>query len=431
MRRNADMVVLVAVLAAFVAVNLLLLGRAAKVAKRAEIVPLPSTWRTTASGTKAVYELLERLDIPVGRWLQPLTHPLPSSVAVLVMLEPEVYVRPIEAQRLRAWVDAGGTLVLAAGPVLDEHSPVRALPEHLFLQDASSAAARAARVVGDDPGAYRQGERYRWQVDRRNVYLDRVASLELRPADSAVPSTATMARALADQTDPRREWPIAGRDPAWLATATALGKGRILYLSTAAWFHNQQLGHADNARFVTNLLLAHRGDGEVWFDEYHLGSVGAESLAALLWRPPQRWLVLQLALALLLLGWRAAVRFGPARPDDDDLVLRPASESALAMAGLYRAAGATGEVAALWLADLRRRWSAAAGLGPGSDDARIVRRLAGRDGLRSDELAAHLAAWQTLRDAPDEAILRELAQEADRLTRRIEGRPEGGAPDGG
>ncbi len=431
MRRSADSVVLVAVLAAFVALNLLLLARATKVARRAEIVPLPSTFRTTASGTQAVYELLQRLDVPVGRWLQPLTQPLPGDVTVLVILEPEVYLRPIEAQRLREWVDAGGTLLLAAGPAAAPHSPVRALPRHLFLQERTGAKARAARLAGADPGGYRQGDRYHWPVDRANRYLTGVASLELRPGDSAVPGTEALARALAEQTDPRREWPIAGRSPAWLATVTALGQGRIVYLSTAAWFHNQQLGRADNARFVINLLLAHRGDGRILFDEYHLGSVGAESLAALLWRPPQRWLVLQLALALLLLGWRAAVRSGPAASDELELAVRPASESALALAGLYRAAGATGAVAALWLAELRRRWAAAAGLGLGADDARLAVRLAGRDGLTEVELAAHLAAWRMLGDAPDEAVVLKLAQQADRLTRRIEGRAEEGTRHGG
>ncbi|MBI2301141.1 MAG: DUF4350 domain-containing protein [Armatimonadetes bacterium] len=382
MKRSVDLVVLVAVLGTFLVLNGLLLDRAARVAARTEIVPVPSTLRTTMSGTKALYTLLQRLGVPVVRLFTRATL-IPANVSVVVILEPQVTITSTEALELRRWVDRGGTLVLACAGLEGEHPAARELPRTLFVQDPARAAARLRRIP--PAGA---GGGLLWQVRRPNRYLAGVRRLELDSQASAVPSGERLARAVAELTDERREWPVAGDAPSWLCTVTAVGQGRIFVLPTAALFHNGQLARADNAVFAVNLLLAHRGSGAVAFDEYHLGQVGAGNLFALLWRPPIRWVTLQLAAALAVVLLRMMIRFGPARPDPVRLPQRPAVEYVEALARLHQRTGAASVAARWWYEDTRRRLCRVAGVPRDAADDRLARRLAPRVGMSPEDVAA-------------------------------------------
>lgn len=424
MKRSLDVAILVAVLAGFLLLNALLLGRAAKVAQRTEIVPVPSTYRTTPSGAKALYTLLARLGLRVGRLVTRATA-IPADATVIVMLEPQTTITATEALELRRWVDRGGTLILASEGPQGENAPTRHLPEEFFLRDPVAGAERLARIRaeldrrgGGEP--YREDNRLVWRTNRTGRYLAGVRSLELGLDASRAPSPEALTTALARFSDGRRDWPVAGDDPFWLCTMTAIGAGQVFCLPTAALFANGQLARGDNALFAVNLIASHAGDGRVLFDEYHLGNVGAESLWAIVSRPPARWVTLQVLLALALLGWRSAVRFGPVRDEDPTPPRRPAVEYVFALAGLYRRAGAHREIARLWLEDARRRLRRAAGLGPDATDERIAARLAARLGRRPDEVTERL---RRLADASEQGCgdreLVALARELDALLRTL------------
>lgn len=424
MKRSTDVVVLVSVLGAFLLLNGLLLGRAAKVARRTEIVPVPSTYRTTASGTRACYELLTRLGLPCDRLLTRLTR-LPDDADVVLLLEPQITITPVEALELRRWVDRGGTAIIATEGLRTDPSPVRALVDELFYRDPEFGQARLARISRKLAAAgivepYRDGEKLIWHTDRTNRYLAGVSTLELDLGASHVPSPAALSQAIAELSDERREWPIAGDPPAWLAVETALGKGRVLLLSTAAWFHNGQLAQADNARFVTNLVRGNTHGGRVLFDEYHLGHVGEQSLTALLWRLPVRYVTLQVLLALLLLAWHAAVRFGPARDPGFGPLRRPAVEGVRALAGLYRRSGATDEAARLWRQDALRRLAQAVGLPARASPERLAARVSERAGEPVEGVQSLLAELdRATQEALSEGQLLALTQRVDRLLRQV------------
>ncbi len=423
MKRQLDMVVLVGVLALFLVLNGLLFGRAARVARRTEIVPVPSSYRATPSGCRALYELLGRVGVPTGRWTLPLTQPLPPDATVLVMLEPGLYVRPIELRVLRHWVDRGGTLIVASEGVTTPTSPVRAMPEHLFVHRRAGVQPEVAPAAAGHPAPQQ------WSVQHANRYLQGVAWLELDPARSVVGPAALLRRAQAQMVDLQRAWVVAGDPAAPLCTASAIGRGRVFYLATPAWFANGQLDRADNAIFVLNLLTAHRGSGRVLFDEYHLGNLGAGSLAAWLWQPPWRFVVVWLLLAGLLAAVRCATRLGPPRLGGDGAPRRPAAEFIAALAALHRRAGARREIARMWYDDTRRRLCRLAGSPQDLPDQRLVERLrhAGHDAAA---IEAMLAGWRAAaeREASETELLA-LARQADQVLRRCARRRGGSQED--
>ncbi len=250
------------------------------------------------------------------------------------------------------------------------------------------------------------GDRLRWSPgagEPPSRYLAGVRSLELDPAASRVPPDPVLLAAAAELTDDRRAWPVAGEPPGWLCTLTAIGRGRVFCLPTAALFANGQLARGDNARFAVNLVAAHAGSGRVLFDEYHLGNLGAESVGALLWRPPWRWVTLQLLLAVVLLLGRLATRFGPVRREPEGPARRPASEYVTALAGLYQRAGAREEVARLWAAQVRGDLARLLALPARASDAQVAARLRAAGAV--GEAAAR--AWAVLQIPPadDDALL--------------------------
>ncbi|MCC7491838.1 MAG: DUF4350 domain-containing protein [Fimbriimonadaceae bacterium] len=410
MRRSLDALVLGAVLVAFVVVNLLLFSRAARLARRTEIDPVASTWRTTPAGSRAAYELLQRLGLPVARWSSSLTLPLPADCTVYVLLEPRLYVRPIEALELRRFADRGGTVVVACGPPDGPNAPGRALAAQLFLRDPLQGAADLA--AADRTAWPFAGAGLAWQPGAAAAarYFTGVRRISLDPAASSLPPPAALQRAAATLLDRRRAQVLAGPPTLPLLTVSGLGRGRILWLPSAGWFANGQLARDDNARFVVNLLTAHRGDGRIYFDEFHLGSFGAESLWALLGRPPQGWLLAQLAVAAALLLWRTAVRCGPPLPEPREPAGRSASEYVRALAALYRRSGARAEVAALWRQQARAAWARQLAAPPSAPLEVLLRRSAANGAA---ERGAQLAALLTAPDPGDDGTLTRWAQELD------------------
>lgn len=75
--------------------------------------PRPSTYLSSAEGTRALYLLLERLEIPVDRLRAPWGDNL-DPATLLVVLAPTLPPEPAAVAALSAWVEGGGTLVLVA-----------------------------------------------------------------------------------------------------------------------------------------------------------------------------------------------------------------------------------------------------------------------------------------------------------------------------
>jgi hypothetical protein len=136
----------------------------------------------------------------------------------------------------------------------------------------------------------------------------------------------------------------------------ALGRGRLLISAYASPFTNQQLGLADNARWLSNILTWSLGPGgRVIFDDAHQGLVDFYDPAAFFGDPRLHrtlfWMVL--LWLLFVLGSQALRTAGdPVRPIDDTAMLEA---SAGFLANILSPAAAGRRLLEQFFNQLRRR----------------------------------------------------------------------------
>ena len=202
---------------------------------------------------------------------------------LLTTLPHELPVRPDEATQLDAWVSRGNTLVVAAA--LDD-TPAWALTGGgRLIKDVGRLTRLKFDVV--DPGAKKDGgktgpaQALRSALNRvteprdivmtprgdhplmQGVHSLRVVSDFPASRWRAAPMDASGILQIADTAD--------GEGAIWVKRQ---GEGQIITLAVAGLFSNREIGKADNAKFLSNLVAwSLREGGAVLFDDAHQGSV--------------------------------------------------------------------------------------------------------------------------------------------------------------
>lgn len=275
-----------------------------------------------------------------------------AAASVLFILGATEAITPADAEKVKTFVSAGGTAVLATEVGLLERPLLDAF-DLSITGLASPGTHRLASAVFADPPA-------------RTISVDRAGSLSLGP------------KAIALATD--------GRTP--IAAAVREGRGTFYVVASLGPFLAAGLAEADNARVA--LAMAHdavvRG-GTVAFDEYHHGAHPSTDVLVLMqstW--PGRALVFATAAGFLYLVLSGR-RLGSPIPIDP----RPARSSLeyiRGFAGLVRRSG-RGEIARRRLRrDLRNGLARALGLDPEMPFDRILATLAAADRERAAEVRA-------------------------------------------
>lgn len=312
----------------------------------------------------------------------------PRDARVVLVLGASELITAEDAQRMRAFVRAGGTLVVATErgvfeqPLLDLYGVrvggVAAPGRHPLLP-----------VVFADPPA-------------SAVSVDQALTFVLPPGALALSRGATLAAAIAD------------------------GRGVVVFVGSLLPFVAGGLADADNAHFVLDLVRPALAGATIAFDEYHHGFHPSTDVLILLeetW--PGRALVFGTVVLLLYLILSGR-RLGPPVPLD----ARPARSSleyVRGFAGLVRRSG-HGEIARRRLrADLHRGLARALGIDPATPFDRVVARVAATEPARAAEAVALDDALA--RPLRDDALLRTVAQ-IDRVVRTADQsettRPKGG-----
>jgi hypothetical protein len=276
-----------------------------------------------------------------------------------------------DSVKLRSYVRAGGTVVLAT---------------ELGLADRSALDAFGVRVSGiAAPGSHALANAAFADPVARSLSIDRGVAL----------GVGAQADVLA--TD--------GRAP--LIVAVREGSGLFVVVGSLWPFLGGGLGEADNARVVLALVKPALNGGGVAFDEYHHGLHPSSEVLILIERTwPGRALVFAAILTFLYLVLSGR-RIGPAVP----LEVRPARSSleyVRGFAGLVRRSG-RGEIARRRLrADLHTGLARGLGLDPATPFDRVLATIGAQDRARETQArAVDEALARPLRDAE---LLRTVAQ---------------------
>jgi hypothetical protein len=348
--------------------------------------PRPSTFLTSPDGAQALYWLLEELDLPVGRTLQPLVEGDPPRGA-LALLAPTRDLSPAEVHEVMERVREGDLLLFAAapwgrGPI---HDSLGVLPRFAPGQHvlAEGAAARAR------PHGWTEG------VDTvsgfRAVFADTSPAF-LRPGIDT----------------------LLVREGRAVAVTFPLGEGRVVALADVHPLTNARLRESGAAVLVARAAAA-AGD-TLWFDEYYHGFREPEGGIGALRRlmavvPAGAWL--QLLLLGVLALWAAGRRFGAPYPPAPRERRSPL-EHVEALAGAYRQADARRTARHLLVAGLARRL----GRRVPPDDraaAEMLKRMARGSPATAPAAAELQREWERGR----EADLAALSRAVDRILEEV------------
>lgn len=347
-----------------------------------ETAPPLSSFSTAPNGARALWLWLEELDYPVSNE-SGATFSVPGDISVALVLEPLALIAEGEWQVLDAWVEDGGTLVLAG---------------------ESGGMALATR-----------------HYDFSLAYLgDQVITLTAQtPLLASPPLTGTLQMRIgAYFTSERDDFvTLLAVEQKPVMVTFEQGDGRVILCATPYPFSNAGLKEAGNPALVANVIAAAAHPGPIWFDEWHhglrtrTGVVGPEEW--LRYTPSGHALLYTAAViffALLLSGRR----FGRPVPLPRQVVRRAPLEYITAIANLNRRAGHR----AMVLADYRQRLKRDLGkryrLNPALPDDEFVTRLAGYNpNLDENALRELLARLRQARVSESEML--QLATQVARL----------------
>lgn len=354
---------------------------AVREARQASLTPLLSS-SAEASGAKALALWLDELGYDVStRTLG--AFQLDAATDVVLMLAPSTQVTPAELEELDAWIDDGGTLVLA----VDRFSYAPLLEHFEFEQEAIYFNETVLTPTGP--------------LLRDVVAWD---SAELAPDFILHSETRDYATLLAMN------------DKAVVATFTQ-GDGRVVLTTLDDAFSNLGVQRNGNAELVLNLITlgASAETGTIWFNDWHHGIRGFATDAiigpsAWLRRSyPGRALLYASLVAVVMLLWHGR-RFGREVPLPEANVARSPLEYITAMANLNRRANTRSVVQADYLHRLKRKLGARYHLDPAMPNADFLHALQQANPNLNHTAIANLVG-QLSNPSLDEATLVTLVRE--------------------
>ena len=322
-------------------------------------------------GTKAMVLLLEHFGATVR-----LDDALPQANEQVALVLRDRFSGD-ERQRVRTWVAAGGTLVVA--------DPTSDLTE-AAVDDVN--ATSIVRATCDLPG------------------LDGVQQLSLGAADSGPdPKDGALYRVGASTQS------CFGDGHTAYIVAVPRGRGTIISIGGANPLTNARLDDGDNAALVTDLLLAH-GDTVTVMDPNRAGRGNTPLIDLLPSRVVEAVLQLLVAFAIYAL-WRAR-RLGKPVVEPQPVAVA-GSRLVEAVGRLYQRTGSAMQAAHDLRVDVRRLLVQRYGLPANAPAEAIAEVVAARTGLDRERVRWAVGDWPI----QDEATLVQLAAELDAIRQEV------------
>ncbi len=382
---------------------------------------LHSSYSTVPEGYKALFLTLNELGYQAKQQTRPFD--LLEGKGLLIIADPyKVPISELDARSLFDWVREGNRVLF----LVEEH------PESVMALTSNEDSPEREMIFRDEDVRWmervydkEQGE----YSNEQSVPYDKAAFVAAATKDSSLGATApalsikTNYRISKNEVLPEKLLDLLKKSPTPLYAdnkGTALmssevGQGKI-YWCTSPWsFSNEGIKEESNLDFVLALAGDKKG-GVVLFDEYHHGFGRNISILTLLPRLTNIGL-LQLVLALLLLGLTLAWRFGPPRLPDAERFTRSRAEYLTSMAGLLERAQATHVVRDRLDTLLRRRLCRRLGINTTASAEQILHTNANLLLVNQRDLDRVLAQLQMLaaQPRPEMPALLNLAHEIHSL----------------
>jgi hypothetical protein len=298
------------------------------------------SYGTQGYGFRAIFEVLDELDVTIDRHLPP---PEPDlDAATLALLAPDarlVAVNPTYLQSLDPWVRQGGRLVVAPVPFSetfwssspeDRADSMTSITSILGLSDVElemqfslppeQRIQRSPVDLSLDVETLTQEILEAWS---REMVPPRVVEVQLDGAFGpwsefiqrlAIPGDIHHTLSLdPDETTGTISYVDDEEERHYLAALYRRGKGDLLVVSEPELFSNRLLPLEDNSVWAAHALTA--GGGRVLLDEFYHGLSVRGNPLYLFTRPGYTGAALGLLFFVIMYSWREAVLIGPALPD--------------------------------------------------------------------------------------------------------------------
>lgn len=399
-----------------------------------------SSWSAAPRGGRALFELSQRAGLAPQRLKHNLeVIPEEGTIAAVqprgggvflasLFLDLDIFTKD-EVQAIGRWVEEGNTFVLVSGSADELYenfglSLERAAPEPVGQEEQQARARRRARGQKEDTWPPEVTEA--WPALPGASLLAQINQLEVEQSAPAL----SLRQAWRGQEGDRElqqgdgYWPLAiSSDGRVLAAEVRLGRGRFVAITSPYVATNGGLGKGDNGLFLARVLGQ---DGRaLHFDEFHHGFNNDRSLAGYL-RQSGLWVVVaQLALLLLLLGWRAQNRFGAPLPWFEE-ELRGTGDYLKAMSQIYQRGHHGDHALRVMVEDLERRLVERFRLPAGTSGEKLITELerAGQEALARRVGETRLWALKVAQGRRREAEVLEAAREVAALAEEISGRAQ-------
>lgn len=223
-----------------------------------------STYSSGPRGCKALYVLLEELQLPVMRLRRPLLR-LSACRGVLVIAGPSLV--PFEKREiasLKKWVREGNQLIIFDG--------VRSLS---FLREPSDSSRNSPRKSSIRPSLHSPSSSFGLKIKEHTGTSPSTLTVTL----PGMKGTARIrVSGVTRWSGVPKGWTELVGDPEGpIFVSRKLGKGGVVAIADSSFPSNRQLSQEQNLRMVLALLLAERKPEQILFEEYHHGHGISES----------------------------------------------------------------------------------------------------------------------------------------------------------
>jgi len=348
--------------------------------KEQETAPPLASFSSAPNGARALWQWLDTLGYSVSDELATTFRP-PQDAGVILLLEPTTGVSAKEWETIDAWVEEGGTLVMA----------------------------------GEQRGTLFAVRHYDFEM----TYLttDKAPALTAQtPLLASPPLTGTVnARTRAYLTTDRDDFVTHLAVKAGPVTVSfGLGAGRVILSAAPFPFSNAGLKEEGNPALALNVIASSGQAGVIWFDEWHHGLRPNQATVA----GPGDWLrhtpagrsLLYTAVVIFFALVLQGRRFGRPVPLPKDISRRTPLEHITAIANLSRRAGHRQAVLRYHHQQIKRSLGKRYRLNPTLPDGEYVARLAELNPkLDADALGKLLARMR--RGKTNESEMIQLAAE--------------------